>query len=109
MGTDGKYYFIDALDNPENDEKKYKSGAEVFTRYQGALTHAQCNHSELLGGGMLGQQGMKKVTSRNIKFRRPQSAQVKTNKQKPKVMRAHKHNHSKDSLHQRPQTSQKKR
>lgn len=112
MGNDGHYYFVDTPEIAGLEDKKYSSGAEVFNRNQGVLTHTQCNHSEVLGGGMLGQQPLKKSAMKNISFKRPQSAQVNTNnsKNKSKIMKTAKGSNQKESMEKlaRPQTSQQK-
>jgi hypothetical protein len=107
-GTDGHYYFVEGIDGEEQEVGKYTSGAEVFNRMHGVLTHTKCSHHTELPG----QNPIKRTLNTNRgKFKRPQSAQVKTNKSnKSRILRSQIKG-SKDRLMgnlSRPQTGHRK-
>jgi hypothetical protein len=77
MGNDGNYYFSDGVtghDHSHSPDRNYKTGAEVFDRVQGVMTHTKCNHGEtstLPGQSSTLKKDMANKSTTSFKYRRP--------------------------------------
>jgi len=111
MGDDGNLYFADIPDEKDRvSAKRFNTGAEVFDRLNGVLTHNCIAHQTI---GLPGDKPLRPTTGNEnhtsstiSRYNRPQSAQQKTLTKTTSKKRELADVHASSTI--RPQSSQRK-